>query len=145
MPFKTQAAFSKRAVAGMAHEVPKRHRAAPPPAALLKDIDVPKREAPHTIPGSAQMTMAIYKISDCAGDSLDGYAGVQAGLLEILMEHAADPSFLYRAKSEFDGYLRYAHHTAAAADEAPASLEDLESVAGGLYCIRSRALCLAGP
>jgi hypothetical protein len=143
MPFKTQAAFPKRAAAGMAHEVPKRHRTAPPPAALLKDIDVPKREAPNTIPASAQMTMAVYKVSDCAGDSLEGYAGVEAGLFEVLMEHAAYPSFLYRARFEFDGFLRYAHHTAA--DEAPASLEDLESVAGGLSCFRSRALCLAGP
>ena len=129
MPFKTEAAFPKRAAAGVVHEVPKRHRAAPPPAALLKDIDVPKREAPHTIPASAQMTMAVYKVSDCAGDSSEGYAGVQAGLFEILMEHAAYPSFLYRAKCEFDGFLRHTHHTAA--DEAPASLEDLESVAGG--------------
>ena len=84
MPFKTEAAFPKRAAAGMVHEVPKRYRAAPPPAALLKDIDVPKREAPNTIPASAQMTMAVYKV-DCAGDSLEGYAGVEAGPFEVLM------------------------------------------------------------
>ena len=123
-----QATFPKRAAAGMTHEVPKRSRVAPPSAALLKDIDVPKRDVPHTIPASAQMTMVIYKVSDCAGDSMPEYAGVQAGLFEIRMEHPAYPSFLFRVRFEFDGFLRYAHHIAAG--EAPASLEDMDIAAG---------------
>ena len=129
MPFKTQAAFPKRAAAGMAHEVPKRYRVAPPSAALLKDIDGPRREVPHTIPVSAQMTMVIYKISDRAGDSLPGYSDVQAGLFEVMMEHVASPSILHRMRVEFDGFLRHSHHTGAD-DEAPASLEDLDALAG---------------
>ena len=130
MPFRMQAAFAKRAPAGT-HEAPKRARVAPPAAADLKDIDLPKRTAPQTIPGSATLTIVIYKVSDCADDSVPGYVGVHAGLFEVMMEHAASPSFLHRARSEFDGFLRCAHH-AAAADDAPASLEELDTAAGQL-------------
>lgn len=130
MPFKMQAAVSKRTVASTTYEVPKRSRLAPPAAGLLKDIELPTRVVPHTIPASAAMTVVIYKASDCAGDSIPDYAGVEAGLFEVMMEHVAYPSFLYRARFEFDGFLRYAHHTAA--DEAPASLEDMDTAAGHL-------------
>ena len=143
MPFRMEAA-AKRA-ATCAPEPPKRSRVAPPAAAALKDLDLPKRAAPQTIPSSATMTAVIYKVSDCAGDSVQGYVGTQAGLFEVMMEHAACPSILYRTRSEFDGFLRNAHHTAAG--DAPASLEELDTMAGQpssvlaavLYITRTRA------
>ena len=140
MPFRMQAA-AKRAATCMS-EPPKRFRVAPPSAAALKDLDLPKRTAPQTIPSSATMTAVIYKVSDCAGDSVSGYAGVHAGLFEVMMDHAAYPSILYRTRFEFDDFLRNAHHTAA---DAPANLEELDAMAGQLSIVLATVLYVTEP
>ena len=130
MPFTMQATCPKRA-AGMLHELPnKRHRITPPPAAMLTDMEAPSAPTLQTIPRTAPITVVVYKVSDCAADSVTGYAGTGAGLFEVMMEHAAYPSCLYRLRTEFDAFLRCAHHNAA--DEAPSNIEELDAGAGKL-------------
>ena len=131
MPITMQATCPKRGTPGILHELPnKLHRVTPQPAAMLMDMDAPPVAAPQTIPRSAAVRMVVYKVSDCAADSVTGYAGTGAGLFEVMMEHAAYPSCLYRLRTEFDAFLRCAHHNAA--DEAPSSIEELDAGAGKL-------------
>ena len=102
MPFSMLATAKyvvTRATGEIAQSAPKRARIAPP-AAHLTDIDLPKRAALERIPETAAMTLVIYKVSDCAGDTMPRYRGaVQAQLFEVMMEHHACPSLLHNLKT----------------------------------------------
>jgi len=124
-----------RATGEIAQNAPKRARVAPP-AAHLTDIDLPKRAALERIPETAAMTLVVYKVSDCAGDTMPRYRGAsQAQLFEVMMEHHACPSLLHNLKNEFDEFLKHAHHTCLHGDEVPTSLEDMDTAAGMFFCL----------
>ena len=108
----------------------KRARLAPP-AAALADIDLPQPPVlGSTSCSSAPLTMAIYKLSNDAGDTMPEYRGASnANVYEVLMEHPASPSLLYDLKTQFESFLQHAHHTAMVGD-APTSLQDMRDVAG---------------
>ena len=143
MPFSMLATAKyvvTRATGDFAQSVQKRARIAPP-AAHLTDIDLPKRAALERIPETAAMTLVVYKVSDCAGDTMPRYRGAsQAQLFEVMMEHHACPSLLHNLKVEFDEFLKHAYHTCLHGDDVPTSLEDMDTAAGMLLCL-GRALC----
>ena len=102
----------------------------PPAAALFTDVDLPRRPEAKRVPSSAPLVLAVYKVSDCAGDTLPEYFGASnACLYEILMDHYASPSILYDLKTSFEDFLKFSHHTALLGD-APTSLKDMSEVAG---------------
>ena len=91
----------------------KRQRGPPPAAALFSDVDVPRPPEAKRIPTAGPLVMAVYKVSDCAGDTLPEYNGASnACLYEILMDHHASPSILYDLKANFEEFLKFSHHTA---------------------------------
>ena len=134
MPF-TMLATAKHVVKRAAAELAppnttKRQRGPPPAAALFSDVDVPRPPEAKRIPTTGPLVMAVYKVSDCAGDTLPEYNGASnACLYEILMDHHASPSILYDLKAQFEEFLKFSHHTALLGD-APTSLQDMSDVAG---------------
>ena len=131
MPF-TMLATAKHIVARanvLAQSVQKRARVAPP-TALLTEIDLPKRIVLESVPSTATLTLAIYKVTDCAGDFLPEYREAQAQLFEVMMDHPACPSLMHNLKSQFDEFLKHAHHICLHGGDVPTSLDDMDSLAG---------------
>ena len=132
----------KRAAAELAPpNTTKRQRGPPPAAALFSDVELLKRPPESKrMPATAPLVMAVYKVSDCAGDLLAEYNGASnACLFEVLMEHQASPSILHELKSSFEDYLKWAHHTALHGD-APTTLQEMGEVDGSrLFIVKLAA------
>jgi len=103
------------------------HPKVPKASELSIEIGARPARAPQRLPESAPVVVAIYKITDKAGDVWSQFEDTDAALWQVQIKHDARPCAIFDTVRSFNDFLKSAHDEEASV---PCTLTDLQRDAG---------------
>ena len=85
------------------------------------------QQVPQRLPATAPVEVAIYKVTDQAGDLWSQYEDTAAALWQVQVKHDARPSVVFDMHGSFNDFLATAN---AEEKSIPSSMQELQRVAG---------------
>ena len=107
--------------------VPLKAAKIPKASELTLEVGPQPPQAPQRLPASAPVEVAVYKVTDQAGDLWSQYEDTNAALWQVQVRHDARPSVVFDMHSSFNDFLGVSHTSESSL---PNSVKELQRSAG---------------